>query len=110
MASREKAKGAVEGFARTTRDSYERVLDHTVAMQERNVRFAQEIVDSSLKELREQTESNRAVVGELVERAEKQRDAFQTVFEESLDAYMNLAFAPLSFYKEGVAVAGRVTR
>ncbi len=110
MASREKAKGAVEKFARTTRDSYERVLDHTVAMQERNVRFAQEMVDSSLKELREQTESNRAVVGELVERAEKQRDAFQTVFEESLDAYMDLAFAPLSFYKEGVAAAGKVTR
>ena len=110
MAIRKKAEGAVEEFAQTTRDSYERVLDHTVAMQERNVRFAQEVVDSSIKELREQAESNRAVVRELIERAEKQRDAFQTVFEESLDAYMNLAFAPLSFYKEGVAAAGKVTR
>ena len=110
MAVRKKAEGAVEEFAQTTRDSYERVLDHTVAMQERNVRFAQEMVGSSIKELREQAESNRAVIGELVERAEKQRDAFETVFEESLDAYMNLAFAPLSFYKEGVAAAGKVTR
>ncbi len=110
MASREKAKGAVEELARTTRDSYERVLDHTMAMQERNVRFAQEVVDHSINELRGQAESNRALTEELVERAQKQRDALQTVVEQSLDAYMDLAFAPLSYYKEGLAVAGEATK
>ena len=101
MADGEKVSGSVENLARTTRDSYERVLDHAAAMQaamqERNVRFAQEVAEGSINELREQAESNRARALELVEIADKQRDAFQKIVEESLDAYLDLAFAPLSY-------------
>ena len=110
MASREKAREAVEELARTARGSYERILDHTVTMQERSVRFAQEVVDHSIDELRAQAESNRALTEELVERAHKQRDAVQTVVEESLGAYMNLAFAPLPYFKESPTVAGEAAR
>ena len=110
MADREKVTGSLENFARTTRDSYERVLGHAVAMQERNVRFAQEMVEGSITEMRGQAESNRAIALELAERADKQRDAFQKIAEESLDAYMDLAFAPLSYFKEGLTVAGEATR
>ena len=110
MIDGERVTGCLEGFARTTRDSYERVLDHAAAMQERNVRFVREKVEGSINELREQAESNRAMALELAERADKQRDAFQKVVEESLDAYMDLAFAPLSYYKEGLAVADKTTR
>jgi hypothetical protein len=101
---------SLEGFARTTRDSYERLLDHAAVMQERNVRFVREMVEGSINELREQAESNRAMALELAERADRQRDAFQKIVEESLDAYMDLAFAPLSYYKEGLTVAGKATR
>jgi vacuolar-type H+-ATPase subunit E/Vma4 len=107
MADREKVTGSLENFARTSRDSYERVLDHAVAMQERNVRFAQEMVEGSITELREQAESSRPMA---LERADKQRHAFQKIVEGSLDAYMDLAFAPLSYYKEGLTVAGEATR
>jgi len=110
VASRQKANEAVERLVRTTHDSYERVLDHAVAMQERNVRFAQEMVNGSITEMREQAESNRAMALDLVERADKQRDAFQGIVEESLDAYMDLAFAPLSYYKEGLTVLGKAAR
>ena len=110
MADREKVTGSVESLARTTRDSYERVLGHAVAMQERNVRFAQEMVEGSITEMRGQAESNWAIALELAERADKQRDAFQKIAEESLDAYMDLAFAPLSYFKEGLTVAGKATR
>jgi hypothetical protein len=61
------------------------------------------VVDgATIKEVRHQAESNRAMTQELVERVEKQRDAYQTLVEQSLDAYMNLAYAPLSYYKEGL--------
>lgn len=110
MANRDKANKAAERLAETTRDSYLTVVDHSVGLQERNVRFAQNMVDGSIKELRYQAESNRAVVGELVERAEKQRDAFQTLVEESVDAYMDFVYAPLSYYKEGLQVARKATR
>jgi len=105
-----KANEAAEKLAETTRDSYQTVVDHTVGLQERNVRFAQGIVDDSIKELRHQAESNRAMTQELVERFEKQRDAYQALVERSLDAYMDLAYAPFSYYKEGLQAAKEAAR
>jgi hypothetical protein len=102
VANIDKANKAAERLAETTRDSFGTVLDHAVALQERNVRFAQGLVDSSIKELRTQAESNRGLTQELVDRAEGQRDAFRTLVEESLDAYMDLAYAPFSYYREGL--------
>jgi methyl-accepting chemotaxis protein len=110
VANMDKANRAAERLAETTRDSFGTVLDHAVGLQERNVRFAQGLVDSSIKELRYQTESNRAVTQELIERAERQRDAFQTLLEESVDAYMDLAYAPFSYYKEGLEAAKKAVR
>ncbi|CAA9411174.1 MAG: hypothetical protein AVDCRST_MAG01-01-1625 [uncultured Rubrobacteraceae bacterium] len=106
----EKANKAAEKLAETTRDSYQTVVNHTVGLQERNVRFAQGLVDDSIKELRHQVESNRAMTRDLVEHVEKQREAYQTLVGQSLDAYMDLAYAPLSYYKEGLRAAGRVAR
>jgi hypothetical protein len=106
----EKANKAAERLAETTRDSFGTIVDHAVGLQERNVRFAQGLVDDSIKELRFQVESNRALSQELVERAEKQREAFQTLLEESVDAYMDLAYVPFSYYKEGLEAARKVVR
>jgi hypothetical protein len=100
----QKANKTAEKLASTTRDSFKAVVDHTVGIQERNVRFAQGIADSSIKELRHQAESNRDMTRELVERVENQRGAFQTLAEESISAYMDFLYAPLSYYKEGLHV------
>jgi hypothetical protein len=110
VANMDKANKAAERLAETTRDSLGTVVDHAVGLQERNVRFAQGLVDGSIKELRYQAESNRALTQELVERVERQRDAFQTLLEESVDAYVDLAYAPLSYYKEGLEVAKKAVR
>ncbi len=110
MANVEKMNKAVEKMAQTTKDSYGTVIDHTIGLQERNVRFAQGVVDNSIKELRQQAESNRAMTQELVERAEKQRGAFQSLVEQSVDSYMNFVYAPFSYYKEGLEVAKKAVR
>ena len=110
MATTQKTNRAVERLAESTRDSYLTVVDHAVGLQERNVRFAQGMVDGTIKELRHQAESNRSVVGELFERAEDQRDAYQTLVEQSIDAYMDLAYAPFTYYKEGLEATRKATR
>ena len=102
MANLDKANKAAERVAETTRDSFGTVVDHAVGLQERNVRFAQGLVEDSIRELRQQAESNRALTQELVDRTERQRDALQTLVEESVDAYMDLAYAPLSYYRQGL--------
>ena len=98
----DKANRVAEQFAENTRDSFGTIVDHAVGLQERNVRFAQGLVDDSIKELRFQVESNRALSQELVERAEKQREAFQTLLEESVDAYMDLLYTPFAYYRQGL--------
>jgi hypothetical protein len=110
MATTEKTNKAMERLAETTRDSYQTVMDHTVGLQERNVRFAQGVVDGTIKELRYQAESNRSVAGELLGHADDQRDAYQTLVQQSIDAYMDLAYAPFTYYKEGLEAARKVTR
>src|SRR5215217_7517933 len=76
-----------ERFMETSADSYKMVVDHMVAQQERNVRFAQGLLDDLARELRHQAESNRSIVGELVERAEAQRDAYRTLVGEWVESY-----------------------
>jgi hypothetical protein len=110
MATMEKTNRAVERLAENTRDSYQTVVDHTVGLQERNVRFAQGVVDGTIKELRHQAESNRSVVGELFERAEEGRDAYRALVEQSLDAYMDLAYAPFVYYRENLEAARKAAR
>ena len=107
MANVEKANRAAEVFAERTAGSYKAVVDHAVGLQERNLRFFRGVVEDFAGEVRQQAEANRALVEEFVERAEKQRDAFQTVVEESLDAYWDLAFAPFSYYREGIEQVGQ---
>ncbi|HET7273278.1 MAG TPA: hypothetical protein VFI90_19580 [Rubrobacter sp.] len=97
-----KANRTAERLARTNGDSYKMVIDHVVAQQERNVKFAQELFDGTARELRHQAESNRALTQELVDRAEKQRDAIRTLVGESVDAYTDLLYAPLAYYRQGL--------
>ena len=91
MASRERADVAAERFVKTAQDSYQRLLDHTMTLQERNTRFARNMLDAFYREYRQQVEANRAVTQELIEHA-----------EEQYDAYMDLFYAPLSYYKESL--------
>lgn len=102
MATIEKANEVTKQAMETTRDSYKTVVDHTVALQERNIKFWQNAFEVSTREIRQQAESNRAMTYELVERAENQRNAFQSLVEESVDTYMDLVYAPLAYYKQGL--------
>ncbi|CAN5608113.1 hypothetical protein BH24ACT21_BH24ACT21_12290 [soil metagenome] len=102
MATVEKANEVTEQVMATTKESYKTVLDHTVALQQRNMKFWQDMFETGTREVRQQAESNRAMTQELVERAEKQRGAFQTLVGESVDAYMDFVYAPFSYYKQGL--------
>ena len=91
-----------ERLARTSADSYKMIGDHVVAQQERNVRFTRGLLDDMARELRHQAESNRSVVGELVERAEAQRGAYRTLVGEWVEAYTDLLYAPFAYYRQGL--------
>ena len=102
METTKRINRTAEQLAKTSADSYKMAIDHVVARQDRNVRFAQEMFGGTVREIRHQAESNRALTRELVERAEMQRDAFRTLVGESVDAYTDLLYAPLAYYRQGL--------
>ncbi len=107
----EKTNRTAERLARTNGEMFKLVVDHFAAQQERGVRFAQEVLDGTVREVRHQAESNRSLTQELVERADQQRGVVRTLVEQSVDAYMDLLYAPLSYYKQGLRVVeGEVER
>lgn len=110
MTDRKKSSVAAERLVETMRDSYKVTLEHTAALSERNVQFAQSWIGGYSEELRHQAESNRVLASELLGRTEKQRDALQAVVEESVDAYLDLVYAPLSYYKENLENTGKAAR
>lgn len=86
-------------------DTYKVVVDHFVAQHERSVRFAQKTLDGVVvREVRHQAEGSWALTQELVERAEQQRGAYQTLVGQTVGAYMDLLHASLSYYKQGLRV------
>ncbi|CAA9481058.1 MAG: hypothetical protein AVDCRST_MAG02-4541 [uncultured Rubrobacteraceae bacterium] len=111
METMERTGRTAERLAKTGGDAYKLVVDHFAAQQERNVRFAQETLDGVVREVRDQAESNRALTQELVERAEQQRGAYRALVGQTVDAYAELLYAPLSYYKQGLrAVEGEIDR
>ncbi len=105
MANMEKANEAAHRLVQTTQDSYRAVVDHAVGLQERNVRFAQGLVEDSIRGLRQQSERNWDMAEELVERAEEQSEAFRSFVEKSVGTYMGFLYAPFSYPKEGLEAA-----
>ncbi|HZB84806.1 MAG TPA: hypothetical protein VE288_18385 [Rubrobacteraceae bacterium] len=111
MANRNKVDEAAERFVeQITQGSYWAIVDHAVELQEQNLRFAEGLVVDLIREMRRQAESNLVMTEELTELAEEQSYAYQTLLEESVAAYMNLLYAPFSYYEEGLKAAKKAPR
>lgn len=101
----ERSRESLGRLSRETGDTYGRLLDHAVSMQERNVRFASGVIEDTAREVRRQAEDNRALVEDLVGRMEEQRDGFRAFIEESVGAYLDLLYAPFVSYEEALRPA-----
>ena len=91
--------------SQTLRETYQTVLQGSVAAQERNVKFAQSIVENGIEELRNQAGTTQAIIQTLAQQAERQRQAIQRLARESVEAYINVMFAPFAFYQKGFEAA-----
>jgi hypothetical protein len=110
LAGVEKAGRATGRIVETAQGSYEVLVGHVLALQDRNVRFAQSIMETFGKEYREQARASQLVIQELVELFEEQRAALRTISEESFDAYAHLLYAPLSYHGKDFAAFRKASR
>src|SRR6266487_4286899 len=105
-----KASEATRKLVSSVQETSKAIADTTVAAQERNLAFAQSVLENSIDVLRSHAESTRTLMQELVEQAKKQQDAFQALAQESMEAYRDFLFAPLTFFQRAMDTAEVATR
>ena len=89
---------------------FQSVADSAVAAQERNVRFAQSLVQNGTEVLKSHAEDARALMQTLAEQTQKQQEAFQVLVRESMDAYLDYFYAPFSYYEQTLETAGSIAQ
>jgi acyl carrier protein phosphodiesterase len=105
-----KINEATTELAQTLRETYQTVAQTAAATQERNAKFAQTLIEQGLAEMKGQAETTRVVFQKVAEQSEKQREALETLAHESVEAYIDLLFAPLAFYQKGIEAAQEAMR
>ena len=98
---------AAEKFAEAVRESYQAVADRAVSAQQLNAELTQNFFNSVINNLRSQAESNRQMTQELQGQQERQREATQSLTQESVGAYMDFVNSMFSYYQGTVEQAGR---
>jgi len=86
------------------------LMDNAVAAQERNTRFAQSVFENGIELLKSQIDLTHSLLQELEQQSQKRQATFQALAQESMDAYKDFLFAPLTFWQKALDTAGSVTQ
>jgi hypothetical protein len=90
-------------------EGFQTLVDSTIAAQERNARLAQSILENGVEVLKSQVGATDSLMQELGQQFQKQQDAFQALAQESMDAYRDFIFAPLTFWQKALGAAEAAT-
>jgi hypothetical protein len=90
---------AAEQFAAAVRESYRTVADRGESAQQLNAELTQQFYNAVINNLRQQTEEGQRMSQELREQQERQRQAAQSLTQESVSAYMDFVNSMFSFYQ-----------
>jgi hypothetical protein len=80
----------------TVREAVETIADSAVALQDRNVKYAQSLVDQSFEQFEHQTATLHKTFNTLAAQSAKRRAAFRHLFREAV-------VAPRKIYQETLA-------
>jgi predicted nucleic acid-binding protein len=86
------------------------VVDSAIAAQERNAKLAQGILENGIEVLKSQVGVTHSLIQELGQQYQNQQEAFQALAQQSMEAYREFLFAPLTFFQKAVDAAEATTR
>jgi hypothetical protein len=84
------------------------VMESTVAAQERNIKFAQNVAMNGTEVFKSHMDATRALMQDVVEKTREQQELLLTL--PYVDAYMDMFHAPLANYKQVVEAAQTLTK
>jgi hypothetical protein len=86
------------------------LMDNAVAAQERNTKFAQSVFENGIELVKSQIDLTHSLLQEMEQQAQKRQATFQTLAQESMEAYKEFLFAPFAFWQKALDTAGSVTQ
>ncbi len=86
---------------------FQTVMETTVAAQERNMRYVQNVFENGVEVLKSHAESTRSLMQTVVDRSKGQQETFLT--QTSMDAYLDLLYAPFSYYRRFLDTTQAIT-
>jgi hypothetical protein len=95
--------------AQRPQEVFQSVANSTVAAQERNIQFAQSVLENGIQVLQSHAEANRVLTQELISQSRKQQEILQTLASTSVEAYVNYLYTPLTYYKQVLDLAETAT-
>lgn len=93
---------AASAWSETIRDAGKAVADSVVAMQDRNVHFAQSILEQGFKQVESQTAQLHKLYNTLAGQSDERRAAFRDLTREAASAYIDLLATPAKLYRRVV--------
>lgn len=94
-----------EPTSKTGAAAFDTIVESAVAAQERNMQFAQSVVEGATDVFKANVEAGNALAQTLIEQSQKQQEAWQALAQESL----NFFSAPLAYYQQATETARAIT-
>ena len=91
-------------------DTNQAVTDHFVAVQDRNLKFTQNLFLIGIEAMENQAKNERHLMDQWVQQLPKQQEAFHRLMNATLDVYLNFLRVPFSYYQAVVNATGAVTQ
>lgn len=85
------------------------VVDSAVSAQERNAKLTQSVLENGVELLKSQVEVTHSLLQELRQQSQKQQEILQHLAQQSMDAYKDFLFAPLTFWQRAMDTAEAAT-
>ena len=100
MMDHERQEWDLQEVFNTTQASYLAAIENIFALQERTLRFARHLMETSAEDLQTQAENNRAMFETLTEESRRHREAMESLVRESAEVYESLLRSPFSHHHQ----------
>jgi len=113
VASQERSRKLAEEFFTEGMEvlrANQQAVAESVAAQERSVQYTQRFFNDGIEVLKSQAESMRALLEDLEQQVNRQREALQTLARAPVEIALDVFTAPLAAYQRALDVAEAVTQ
>jgi len=94
-----KVSEAAGTWTETLRDAGKAVADSAVAMQDRNIHFAQSLIEQSFHQIESQTTTLHELYTTVASQSDARRTALRNLTREVASAYLGFLAAPVRLYR-----------